>query len=168
MNTNNGKIKETFASKKQQDNDSTAKACFDFSGGPIRHVSFDCPENLKIALKETAKAQGQSVCSVLQLLSQAYVIASQACFSNTIKPHVTIDNLVLQRVVQRHRRVYHEREYTDVVEDVVEIGKPGVCHDCETKYGVYPRITVSNERVFLCGTCAARWVAERRIEAVRG
>jgi len=155
---------ETRSKEKNQVDDSIAKACFRFLDGANKHVSFDCPENLIKALKETAKAQGQSVCSVLQTLSLAYVVASQACFSNTIRPHVTIENLVLQRVVQRHRRVYHESEFTDVVQDVVQIGHPGVCHDCKTRYRVDPYITVNNERVFLCGFCAKRWVTNRRIE----
>lgn len=148
-------------------NDSIVKACFRFMDGAVKHVSFDCPDNLRKALKSTAKAQGQSVCSVLQMLTMAYIIASQACFSNTIRPNVTIQNLTLQRVVMRHRRVYHESEYTDVVQDVVEVGELGKCFQCGTRERVYPHVTLANERVFLCGSCAKRWIAEGKIEVGR-
>ncbi len=148
--------------------DSSAKACFRFLSGPIKHLSFDCPENLRKALKSTAKAQGQSVCSVLQTLALAYIIASQACFSNTFKPAVTIEKLVLQRVVQRHRRVYHDREYADVVQEAVQLGEPGVCHECSSRSYVSPRITIGNQRVFLCRSCARSWIRKGFIEVLKG
>ena len=42
----------------------------------MTHLSFDCPKNLRIAFNHESKANGNSVCKLLQQYMSAYVSAS--------------------------------------------------------------------------------------------
>jgi len=159
--------KETKPEEKNQTNDSSTVVNFVLDEPRIT-VGFKCNKRLWDAFVSHSKREYGSVCYILEPIMTA-ILTAQVNLSRTMKAEqqpIVIENLNVQRVVQRHRRVYHESSYTDVVQDVVQIGHPGVCFDCKTRHHVDPYITVSNERVFLCGSCAKRWVTNRRIEVV--
>ena len=44
--------------------------------GEMKHLSFDCPLNLRTAFNREAQANGNSVCKLLQQYMSAYVSAS--------------------------------------------------------------------------------------------
>ena len=110
--------------------DSIAKACFseelvkDLFGGKMTHLSFDCPENLRIAFKSECKRQGLSVCHLLRNFMTSFIIASRlkACFPNTMDvPFVNIEQLVTPVFVKG--RVRRFREVGHVESDKVENGR---------------------------------------------
>lgn len=151
--------------KASQTSDSITEVHFDLTE-PRKSVSFKCNEKLWKAFVSKIKREGGSVCHILEPIVLA-LLTAKVHLSNTMQP-VVIQHLHVQRVVQRHRRVYHESEYVDVVQDVVHLGEPGVCHECGSRSYVHPRITVNNQRVFLCRSCASGWIKKGFIPVLKG
>lgn len=134
--------------------------------GPRETVGFKCNKKLWKAFVSLSKREYGSVCHILEPIILA-LLTAQVNQGKTMKP-VVIERLIVQRVVQRHRRVYHESEHMDVVQNVVQLGEPGICQECGCRSRVYPRITVNSQRVFLCGTCAQSWIRKGFIEVQKG
>lgn len=114
--------KDESSSKAQEESkiNSIVKACLPFSDlldGPIVHLSFDCPKNLRLAFKQATHSTGQTVCFVLRGFMQQYIVSQhyrKACFPNTLQP-VKIENMILPTYVKsRVRRV----QVVDGFEDV--------------------------------------------------
>lgn len=121
--------------------DSIVKACFPFQdlmGGEIKHVSFDCPENLRNAFKTAVKANGSSVCPVLQTFMVTYLAANhyqKACFSDTIRSPVIIEKLVVPTYIKKRIRRF-KKETVEVEEEVTVCGFRG-CEEVAVAAGVY-------------------------------
>lgn len=113
----------TEKTKQTQQSDSIAEACLPFAdllGGPIVHLSFDTPKNLRTAFNSAAKANGTSACHVLRGFMQVYIVADhyrKACFPNTNKP-VVIEKLVMPTYVKKRVRRYAVEEETEVTQTV--------------------------------------------------
>ena len=80
-------------------------------GGNIVHLSFDCPLNLRKALKAEAKANGASVCKILQYYAVLYVAKSRIekhALGNTLKrifdPNFIVGDMNFTQYVQTRRR----------------------------------------------------------------
>ena len=124
--------KPTRKRAKQNKNDySIVKACPELTElmqGEIVHLSFDCPKNLRNTFKLTVKANGSSICHVLQTFMLTYLTAAhqqKACFSNTMRNHIVIEHLVVPTYVkERVRRVKTVERVEEVVERVVPRPKP--------------------------------------------
>lgn len=69
-------------------------------------VSFKCNEELWQTFKTACRTNGTSICHILEAMVTAYVSLAdlQVNFGDTY----TVENLNVQRVVQKHRRVSHE------------------------------------------------------------
>lgn len=113
---------KTNDKEQHKDNDSIAEACLPFAdllAGETKHVSFDCPENLRKAFKSATKANGTTYCHVLRGFMQTYVVAShyrKACFPNTNEP-VVVENLFMPTLVRKRlRRVLEEVEEVSFLE----------------------------------------------------
>lgn len=106
--------------KPKQHSDSSTKVHFSLRGHR-KPVSFRCKPELWQAFKQQTKAQGQSVCHILESMLIAHLEA-QVHFSNTIKPLV-IEQVNVNRVLRRFRRAAVE----EVVETVKVVGC-GFCH----------------------------------------
>lgn len=106
---------------------------------PRKSVSFKCNEKLWKTFVSQIRAQGLSVCHVLEPMIFGWLEA-KVHLSNTIKP-LRIKNLVVERAVRRVRRYGVESE------GLVEVG--GVCVVCGgVAYAVGTR--VGGVRVRLC------------------
>ena len=131
---------------------------------PRRTVGFKCNKKLWDAFVDYSKHEYGSVCHILEPVILA-ILTSKVNLSRTMKDAqqpIVIENLNVQRVVRRIRRIGKE-SFEETYQDVVQIGKRGICHDCKTTYGVSPYIASGNQRVFLCGSCVKRWLSEHRI-----
>jgi hypothetical protein len=79
--------------------------------GPRETVSFKCNRKLWKAFVSEIKAEGLSVCHVLEPYVLAY-LTSKVYLSSTIKP-LRIENLVVERAVRRVRRYGVEAEISE-------------------------------------------------------
>ncbi len=83
--------------------------------GPRRTCSFKANKKLWDAFNSYAKANYGSVCHLLEPIMQA-ILTAQVYLGRTLKAErideapIVIENLHVERVVQRHRRVYREYE----------------------------------------------------------
>ena len=76
--------------------------------GPKSTHSFRCSDKLWKAFVSETKAQGDSVCHVMEaIISGVLGVLREDVYKRST---VTIERLNVQRVVQRHRRVSHEYE----------------------------------------------------------
>jgi len=74
--------------------------------GPKSTHSFRCSDKLWNSFVSETKAQGDSVCHVMEaIISGVLGVLKEDVYKRST---VTIENLHVQRVVQRHRRVSHE------------------------------------------------------------
>jgi len=73
-----------------------------FLDAPRKSVSFKCNERLWKSFVSTIKAQGLSVCHVMEGIIYGYLYGT-VHLGNTIKP-LKIENLVVERAVKRVRR----------------------------------------------------------------
>ena len=104
-----------------------------FLGSPRKSVSFKCNEKLWKTFVSTIKAQGLSVCHILEPMVYGW-LEGKVHLSNTIKP-IKIENLVVERAVKRVRRYARE-----VVDDVDE-GEGVKCVFCgRSAVGYYERL----------------------------
>lgn len=86
--------------------------------GELKHVSFDCPTNLREAFKHATRENGTSYCKELQKYIICYVAthhAEKMAFGNTLskilKPKLVIENLNFEQYVQsRPRRLIRGRQ----------------------------------------------------------
>jgi hypothetical protein len=85
-----------------------------FLGEPRKSVSFKCNEKLWKSFVFEIKAQGLSVCHILEPMIYGW-LEGKVHLSNTIRP-LKIENLVVERAVKRVRRyaVEEEEEPKDV------------------------------------------------------
>jgi hypothetical protein len=87
--------------------------------GEMTHLSFDCPKNLREAFKQECKANGVSVCKMLQNYALAYIVVSRLkkhAYGNTLSKLVdvplVIENLnCVQNVQSRVRRYIKKTEF---------------------------------------------------------
>jgi hypothetical protein len=77
-------------------------------GSPRKSVSFKCNEKLWKTFVFEIKAQGLSVCHVLEPMIYGWLTA-KVHLSHTIKP-IKIDNIIVERAVKRVRRYSVEPE----------------------------------------------------------
>ena len=108
--TNNKKQDKNLPHTKQHNPkqpDSTTEV--HFLGSPRKSVSFKCNEKLWKTFVSTVKAQGLSVCHILEPMVYGW-LQGKVHLSNTIKP-IKIENLVVERAVKRVRR--YAREVVD-------------------------------------------------------
>jgi len=122
-------------------------------------VSFRCNKKLWKTFVSQIKAQGLSVCHVLEPMVYGW-LHSNVYISNTIRP-LKIENLVVERAVKRVRRYARE-----VVEEVDEESDEIRCVLCRNPdvVGFY-RYLRTGEVVPLCKLCAR--VYKRNYELVR-
>lgn len=105
--------------KHNQAVDSITKVCLPFTdlmAGEHTHLSFDCPKTLRKAFKLAVKANGSSICHVLQTFMVTYLVSNhyqKAYFNNTMRAPIVVENLVVPSYVKR--RVRRMRE--EVVEE---------------------------------------------------
>jgi len=121
---NNKKLSKNNKQHNPKQPDSTTEV--HFLGSPRKSVSFKCNEKLWKTFVSTVKAQGLSVCHILEPMVYGW-LQGKVHLSNTIKP-IKIENLVVERAVKRVRR--YAREVVVVRED----GSEGLrCHFCENE-----------------------------------
>jgi len=114
-----------------------------FLGSPRKSVSFKCNEKLWKTFVSTIKAQGLSVCHILEPMVYGW-LQGKVHLSNTIKP-IKIENLVVERAVKRVRRYARE-----VVDDDVDEGEGVKCVFCgRSAVGFYQHLS-TGEVVPLC------------------
>lgn len=94
--------------------------------GELTHLSFDCPKPLRQTFKTAVKANGSSVCHVLQTFMVTYLVANhyqKACFNDTYRHPITVKNLVIPTYVkERVRRVKRIAEQIEDFEVTVTCG----------------------------------------------
>ena len=108
------KPSDSTKNKGQNDNDRTTEV---YRTGNHSRVtfSFKCDPELKKAFIEHCKAEYGSVCHVLEPVMYSILFA-KVYLSRTLKTEqpqsqpVVIENLTVERVVQRHRRIYREEQ----------------------------------------------------------
>jgi len=76
--------------------------------GERKVVSFRCNKKLFLTFKQQMKADGNTVCHVLEAMISAVLGAYPQLVNN--RNTITIENLHVKRNVLRHRRVSHEFE----------------------------------------------------------
>ena len=101
--------------------------------GEIKHLSFDCPLNLRIAFKQECEANGTSICKTLQNYQLSYIVVSRLkkhAYGNTLSKLVdvplVIENLNCVQNVQSRVRRYIQT--TEVYEEKVNSGFCGFAH----------------------------------------
>ena len=76
--------------------------------GSRKVASFRCNEELWLSFKQQMKADGSSICHMLEAMINAVLGAYPELVNN--RNTITIEKLDVRRIVQRHRRVSHEYE----------------------------------------------------------
>ncbi|MGB9694253.1 MAG: hypothetical protein ACPLYF_05355 [Fervidobacterium sp.] len=108
-------------------------------------VSFRCNRELWFGFKKQIRAQGLSICHVLEPMIFGW-LNGYVNISNTIKP-LKIENLVVERAVKRVRRYAVEPEFGD-----------GKCHFCgRDAVGLFEYLR-TRERYPLCSFHAREFV----------
>jgi hypothetical protein len=119
----------------------------DLFGGKIVHVSFDCPNNLRIAFNEACKFENRSSCKIQQEIMASHVIAVQTkkhalgnTMSRLVDANFTIENLNFGQYVQsRPRRLIRNVEPETLTSSgllTCQIGN-GTCLNQAIGKGVY-------------------------------
>ena len=121
---NRKKKPKTFSQPQQNNQNPDSITEVHFIGFPRKSVSFKCNEKLWKTFVSTIKAQGLSVCHILEPIIYGW-LEGKVHLSNTIRP-IHFGNLIVERAVKRVRRY--------AVEDVTvsEVKKKVYCplNDC--------------------------------------
>lgn len=104
------KPSDSTVNEGQTDNDSSTVVNFAL-GGPRKSVGFKCNKKLWDAFVSYSKAEYGSVCHLLEPIIYA-ILTARVNLSKTMKADqsIVIENFNVERVVQRHRRIYREEQ----------------------------------------------------------
>jgi hypothetical protein len=111
QHTDNAAMSELSSAKSELFSIEEMLGLNDLFGGKIVHIGFDCPENLRKALKQETHDNGSSYCKELQKYAVSYVVASRAkkyalgtTMSRFVDANFTIGEMNFTQYVQTKRR----------------------------------------------------------------